>query len=111
MLAKISLSSIIHRDTSLTRELEKNILLGQLVHFWLWFGVTTLGVTGSKLNLMSLEREWYCGWRKEGGVTNINIVATPCMPNLTVFCSKIIFWEQGPLVRVDTVVPLWRIFN
>lgn len=110
MLTKISLSSVIHRETSLTRKLEKQHSPGSVGTFLALVLALLLWMLWDQNWIWWVLRKWYCGQRMEG-VANIIIVAIPCMPNLTVFSSKIIFWEQGPLMRVDTMVPLWRIFN
>ena len=68
---------IIHRWTILTRKLEKQYSFWAVGTFLLdlGFGITPLGIMGSKLNLVRREKAWCRGWRMEGGVAEFSIVA------------------------------------
>lgn len=63
------------------RKLGKPYSPGSFGTFFLGFGfgITTLGVVGSKLNLVSLKSEWCCRWRMEGGGTKFSVIAAPHM--------------------------------
>lgn len=64
-----------------TRKLGKPYSPGSFgtFHLGFGFGITTLGVVGSKLNLVSLKSEWCCRRRMEGSVTKFSVIAAPHM--------------------------------
>ena len=87
---------IIHRWTILTRKLEKQYSFGAVGTFLrdLGFGITPLGIIGSKLNLVRHERAWCRGWRMEEGVAEFSAVVAL---TTTIFLSSLplLYLESG----------------